>query len=151
MFQNSILALPKNLSAVINRIMAEINYETLGRKVAELYPDIAKQLIITPTLCELSLIPEIFSTHFKDSTESNSRFVFIGVILSLYDPDVLTGFKTNLRYGVRSEIAKIFSVSDTVISHNLQIVRNYYMIYRKFKTSVDYISHQISEEYAIQQ
>lgn len=128
--------------------MAEINFETLGRKVAELHPDIAKQLVVIPTLCDLSFISQIFDAKFRESKEPNARFVFIGVILSLYDPDVLSGWKSNLKCGIRKKLANIYSVDDTVISHNLQTVRNYYMIYRNFKKSVDYISSQIKEEHA---
>ena len=127
--------------------MENSDYTILGRKVVSIYPEIAKNLTIEPLLSDLRLIPLIFE-KMPLKCEKDARFIFIGVILSLYDPDVLNGFKTNLRYGVRGELAKIFKISETVISHNLQTVRNYYMIYRKFKTSVDYISHQISEEYA---
>ena len=91
---------------------------------------------------------EIFNIHFKDQSDSNSRYTFIAVILSLYDPDILQGWKVNLKYGIRKQIALLYSVDETVISHNLQTVRNYYAIYRNFKKSVDYISDQIKEQYA---
>jgi len=126
----------------------EINYETLGRKVAELYPDIAKQLHVKPDLNDLSIIQQIFDSRFKDNPDTNKRFIFIGVVLSLYDPDILRGWKQYLNRGIRRELSSICGVSETAISHNLQTVKDYYNIYVTFKKSVDYISALIKEEYA---
>jgi len=128
--------------------MAEINYEILGRKVAELYPVITKELVRTPIFCDVSLLTEIHNQHFSDRKGAKSKLIFIGVILQLYDPDVLSGWKRNLCRGIRSQLAMLFNVSDTAISNNIQTVRNYYMIYKKFKTEVDYISDEISKQYA---
>lgn len=128
--------------------MADINYEILGRKVSELYPNIAKELVKSPQLCDISLIEEIHDQHFSDKQSAKSKLIFIAVILQLYDPDVLSGWKRNLCRGIRNHIAILFSVSDTAISNNIQTVRNYYAIYRKFKTEVDYFSDLISKEYA---
>lgn len=127
--------------------MTEINYNAIGRKVAALYPELVKEMMVSPALEDINLIPEIFSNHFKDPSDSEKRMVFIGVILSLYDPDVLAGWKPTLKYGIRTQIAKIYSVGETVISHNLQTVRNYYLIYKKYKSQVDTITNQIKEEY----
>jgi len=127
--------------------MAEINYEILGRKVAELYPNITKELVKTPTLSDVTLLTEIYHQQFSIRSDAKSKLIFIGVILHLYDPDVLSGWKRNLCRGIRSQLAMLFNVSDTAISNNIQTVRNYYMIYKKFKTEVDYISEEISKQY----
>ena len=126
--------------------MAE-NYEILGRKVAELYPDIAQKLRVTSILIDPELITDIRERYFSSTDSTKSKLVFIAVILNLYDPDVLTGWKRNLCKGVRHCLASQFSVSDTAISNNIQTVRNYYTIYRKFKIEVDYFSEQISKDY----
>lgn len=127
--------------------MAE-NYEILGRKVAELYPDIAQKLIVHSVLSDPELITELRELYFEHIDSTKSKLVFIALILNLYDPDVLTGWKRNLCKGVRHTLAGMFSVSDTAISNNIQTVRNYYAIYRKFKTEVDYFSSEISKVYA---
>ena len=127
-----------------------VNYEILGRKVAELYPDIAEKLIVSPVLSDTGFITEIKEIYFSDSQSTKSKLVFIAVILNLYDPDVLSGWKRNLCNGVRHILASLFGVSDTAISNNIQTVRNYYTIYRKFKTEVDYFSSEIGKEYAKQ-
>lgn len=131
----------------------EINYEILGRKVAILHPDIAERLNSSPKLTDVLLVSEIFR-RVSETELSGNRYNFnhthliIGVILNLYDPDVLEGWKRNLCRGVRSQLALCFNVCDTAISNNIQTVRGYYLTYRKFKESVDYISAQISEEYS---
>ena len=126
--------------------MAE-HYEILGRKVAELYPEIAEKLRVESKIKDLELISEIHDLYFNSTDSSKSKHIFIAIILNLYDPDVLTGWKRNLYKGVRHRLAGMFSVSDTAISNNIQTVRNYILIYRKFKTEVDYFSTEISKQY----
>lgn len=127
--------------------MADINYEILGRKVAELYPDIAEQLTVRARITDMELISEIHDQYLNSESSTKNKLIFIGIILSLYDPDVITGWKHNLCKGVRHRLASLFSVSDTAISNNIQNVRNYYAIYKKFKIEVDYISNEISQRY----
>ena len=126
--------------------MAE-NNEILGRKVRELYPEIAEKLTVIAALSDLELITDIHDQYFSSEQSTKSKLIFVSVILNLYDPDVLSGWKRNLCKGVRHRLASMFCVSDTAISNNIQTVRNYYTIYRKFKTEVDYFSKEISKQY----
>lgn len=128
--------------------MADINYEILGRKVSELYPEIAKELIKSPQLCDISLIEEIHDHHFSENQSAKSKLIFIAVILQLYDPDVISGWKMLCKSsGIRSKLAILLNVSCPQISNHIQTVRNYYTIYRKFKTEVDYFSDLITKQY----
>jgi len=52
--------------------MAEINYEILGRKVAEIYPDITKELVKTPTISDVSLLTEIYHQQFSVRSDAKS-------------------------------------------------------------------------------
>lgn len=126
--------------------MQKTNYETLGRKLTKLYPHIAQQLSpIKPIFSDICIIKEIWERLCNEKYEYSSRAIFIGVVLNLYDPEVLAGFKLKLKTGIRSELAFILNSKETIISHNIRTVKNYYEIYSDFKKTVDSISTQITE------
>ncbi len=129
--------------------MAETNYEILGRKVKMLYPEIAEKLISKPVLSDIEKIPDIFCTcHFNQNTDHKTKLFFIAVILKLYDPDVLAGYKRNLSKGIRGRIAVLFGSSETAISNNIKTVRDYYSVLRWFYSDVNYIYQEISKVYS---
>ena len=126
--------------------MQKTNYETLGRKLTKLYPHIAQQLSpIKPIFSDMFKIRNIWFIVCNEKYDYSSRAIFIGVVLSLYDPEVLAGFKLKLKTGIRSELAFILNSKETIISHNIRTVKNYYEIYSDFKKTVDSISTQIVE------
>jgi hypothetical protein len=116
----------------------------LGRKVRTIYPDLARELEREPKLTDISLIPQIIKTHYRPSDD---RFIFLGAILNLYDPDVLDGWKRNLCKGIRPKMAELFGVTHTAISNNVATIQNYMLIYKKFKDSVEQLSDEIEETY----
>ncbi len=128
-----------------------INYQILGRKFYVLYPELAGKHIneSEPILTDINLIDEIFHEHFsKAKFNYQTRLTFIAVVLKLYDPDMLGGWKTKLCIGVRSRLSQLAGVRDEAISNNLRIVRNYYEIYKGFKEKVDYFTREITNQYA---
>lgn len=124
----------------------------LGLKVRTLHPDLAEELLKSPRLKDAQLVPEIFN-RVSEIDITGNRYAFnkthliVAVILHLYDPDVLEGWKRNLCRGVRSQLSACFDVCDTAISNNIMTVKNYYLTYRKFKEKVDLISDEIAEHY----
>ncbi|MDP2334859.1 MAG: hypothetical protein Q8N05_00115 [Bacteroidota bacterium] len=133
-----------------------MNYEleTLGRKVKELHPDLASELMRKPKLTDTGLIPEIIKSHYQGKIEgkcagriNDGKDVFIGAILQLYDPDVLSGWKRNLRRGIRSQLANLFDVSPTAISNHIKTLQGNWLIYRKYQEKVERLSNEIAEIY----
>lgn len=126
--------------------MKKSDYEILGRKLTKLYPDIAKQLSpIKPIFSDICKIKGIWERLCNEKYDYSSREIFIGVVLNLYDTEVLAGFKLKLKTGIRSELAFVLNSKETIISHNIRTVKNYYEIYSDFKKTVDCISTQIAE------
>lgn len=126
--------------------------ELIGYKLRALYPELAKELTSSQMLADLSLIPTIYETHFKNAPKSederfNGRLIFVGVILKLYDPDTLEGWKRNMVKGIRNQLAGIIGVTPTAISNHIGTVQNYMLIYQKFKDKVENLSKEIAEVY----
>jgi hypothetical protein len=125
--------------AVINNLPDSI----LGYKLRVLYPELVKELEKKPRLSDISAIPELIKTYYDPA----DRLVFLAVILNLYDPDVLAGWKRNLCRGIRSQLAELFDVSPTAISNTVGTAQNYMLIYKNFKDKVERLSNEIAEIY----
>ena len=125
-----------------------INFDVLGKKLLQQYPYIANQLIIQPKLTSTSLIPDIhdlFEEQFK-TNQRDKQLVFICVIVRLYDPDALEGYKP-LKKGLRKILSETLNLYPTQISHHLQKVRDYLPIYADFANHVGYFYEVISKEF----
>ncbi len=135
--------------------MTNIDYEILGKKVLEKYPYIAKELIETPTLNNLELLPEILQTIQEEKgtpiskkQHTDFRMIVTAVIVKLYDPEIFSGYKRNLRHGLRQSLSNQMNCSPTQISHLLKSVRDYLSIYSDFAQEVIYLYEKIRKEYA---
>lgn len=129
--------------------MPHINFDVLGRKLLKQYPYIANQLIIQPRLTNLNLVPEIFQ-HFNDRIDESQRdktLIFLAVVVKLYDPDVIDGWKPRLIKGLRQQLSMTIGIQPTQISHLLQKVRDYSIIYADFANRVGYFYEIISKKY----
>ena len=126
---------------------------TLAKKVRVLYPDLVNELEREPRIKDIGFMPKVCQTIEKIELPDNGRYSFnrnhliIGVVLCLYDPDVLEGWKTKLNRGIRGKLATYFNVCPTAISNHIVTVRGYYQTIKKFKDYTDSISNQIAEFY----
>jgi len=127
--------------------------ELLGFKLRALYPELARDLTNVQILSDCSLLPEIYNRYFRNYPENKSErikgsYLFVAVILKLYDPDMLQGWKRNMIHGLRNPIAELLEVSPNAISNQIITVQNYMLIYQKFKDRVEVLSKEIAEIYS---
>jgi len=131
--------------------MTDINYKILGQKLIEKHPEIAKDLVNRAVLYDLGIIPEITDIIFchdkiQGINDFEKREIILAVILKLYDPDHLEGYK-KMKSGLRGSIAILFKCSPTRITHLSQKVNNLLSIYKDFEVNVDYFVNLIIEKY----
>lgn len=130
--------------------MAETNYEIIGRKLKVLDPDKFNELNDIPVLSDISIIPKILTEISCYTFESNftKAQTTIAIMLRLYEPDVLNGWKKGIdRNGTREELSRHLSKAPGKISDYIAKVRNYYLIYKRFHNEVDYIASEIGRKY----
>lgn len=124
-----------------------MNYEVLGRKVAMYYPEVAKELSGQPALTDFDLIPEIFKNHFEGKDLEN--LAKIAIIVKLYDPDALDGWKW-IKRGVLPRLALLLGVKTCTISNHIKDARSYILIYQGFKDTVEGTAKKIAVYYSKQ-
>ncbi len=101
--------------------MPPINYEILYRKLDKKYHHIVEELVQFPKVENLGLLPKIKRVVYSSplisfKRENLKKEYFVAVVLTLYDPDHLKGYK-KIRSGLRVEISKQLGCSPTLISH----------------------------------
>ena len=74
------------------------------------------------------------------------RKKFIFIILALYSPSTLVGYK--IRIGLRDRISKVTGLVGTAISHNIDDLLFYYSLYASFQDDVDNMYGYIMERLA---
>jgi len=84
----------------------------------------------------------------KSRSHSNARRILFAVILNLFNPELLH----NLIDGSfspkgRKSIEKALGLSKRTVNYDMCKARNYYKIYRDFRTKVDLITSKIIESY----
>tara|TARA_R110002050_G_C8959767_1_gene514191 strand:+ start:6985 stop:7359 length:375 start_codon:yes stop_codon:yes gene_type:complete len=124
-----------------------MDYEILGRKVATYYPEVAKELSGEPALTDFDLIPEIFKNHFEAKELEN--LAKIAIIVKLYDPDALDGWKL-LKRGILPRLALLLGVKTCTISNHVTSARGYMLVYQGFKNTVEGTANKIAAYYSKQ-
>ncbi len=130
----------------------EPDYELLGRKLVSNYPAIAKDLIQHPVLYDMSLVPLIAEHVFNHKiligkTKTEKKEYLVAIILMLYDPEMLSGFKRRMRTGLRSELNKIIAGCPTVISNIYRKVEILLKVYKDFNSEVERIVDEIRNKF----
>lgn len=131
--------------------MTEINYEIIGRKLKVFDPATFKELNDIPKLSDISVICQILEDISCLQFKSNftKEYIYLAIILKLYEPDVLNGWKRGMaKNGLRPILSDYFACCTSNISNYIPRVRNCYLIYKVFKEEVDYIALEIGEKYA---
>lgn len=129
--------------------MDNSKYKILGKKLIEKHPEIAKNLMSKPILLDISHLPAIKKLIEKDErtlqkSQFEKREVVVAVILKLYDPDSLEGYK-NMRKGLRTAISTLYLCKSDLISHISRKVNNLLSVYKDFQSDVNYFVETISE------
>ena len=128
-----------------------IDDRILGAKLKDRYPDIAKSLVSEPILFDLDLLPrikEIIESDIRVSEkgEFERKELIVAVILKLYDPYHLEGYK-KMKRGLPKAISELFPHSSkSLISHLSRKVNNLISIYRTFEQDVNYFVGLISDK-----
>ncbi len=127
--------------------MKSINYELLAKKLIIKHPELARELINAPKLEDTTFLPEIRKAiesdeRLKGASKYEKRDAVIAVILTLYDPDHLEGYK-KMRNGLRLSLSKLFSCNPVIISYLSKKVNNLLVIYTDFKDDVRYFADLI--------
>ena len=122
-----------------------MKFETLGRKVAVKYPELVEELLVPPLLTNKDLIPEVLNKQFAG--KEIEKYEVIAVVLRLFDPEVLEGYKSKVMPGTRTNLSNYFGVSGTAISNNVASIKNYWHVYRKFKEKVEDMAFEIAGKY----
>ena len=121
----------------------KINYEILVRKVKKHYPHIYEELILIPEVMDFNYINTVFDYFVSIGKNprkiGDNKLIFIAVIVKLYDPDVFSGDKKNLRNGLRAKLAMVLHSEPSTISHGLKTSKNYFEIYVLFREEVNTI------------
>lgn len=121
------------------------------KKVERLYPHIAEEIARKPLLTDAGQIPLLYA-RFKNMVafpvEKGSEFyefqaLFIGVILTLYDPDYLADHKKKVVPGMRDELARLFEVDGSTISWWISQIKGRMRIYKDFDDNVQRICDRL--------
>lgn len=102
--------------------------------------------LTTPTLSDLDLMPQIWEMLKDEVKEAELRRVFIVVILFLFAPKSLVGYK--LPFGIREAMAKSMRLrlkNHSFISNNIRTSLFYYEQYRDFRSQVDAAIEKVKE------
>jgi len=130
------------------------NYYQLGRKLSVKYPDFAKHLTNSDNIPENleTFIPALYSKFIllrpekaSRNEKNRNRMEFIAIVVKHFDPEALTMDKS-LKKGIRTHLATQFNCGSSLISHTLKTVKNYLIIYKEFKISVEYIYQELFEK-----
>lgn len=122
------------LTKTISRLSAirEMKAE-LSREEAEL----AAPLIADE--CKVGNVYDLFTAivgqRLRKRSVSMYRKMFIFVVLFLFSPSSLAGFK--IRRGLREKIAEVLDCTRSNVSHDYHDVGFYYHTYKKFRDEVD--------------
>jgi hypothetical protein len=109
----------------------------IARRLASEYPRLFNHLSLQDSLSDFSELSQIVS--FVESEENCdydggwewlqgrelSQFIYLGmaVCVALHDPDYLKHQNKNLKYGLREELAKIFSMKGNTVSPRLKVIK----------------------------
>ncbi len=118
------------------------------KKVEKLYPEISEKVNVTPRLSNLELIEILFAFYVdhlevpeRGSEQSEFRLLFIGIVLKLYDPDYLSGFKKKVRDGLSGSLGSVLDINDSGMSWWFSQVSGRLRIYKDFSDAVDTFSN----------
>lgn len=132
------------------------NDKLIGSILIKKYPDVARSVSATieslkpmktnprdiePILkhfCELKEIPkgDISGLVFSHS-KSNNRLIFIGVILSFYDPRKLIFGCNNVQTGLTKELSRLLKCRSNTIASYIRTVIDRYSVEKDFKLEID--------------
>lgn len=105
----------------------------LSREEAEL------SVPLMEDVCQVGNVYDLFTAiigkRLRKRSAAMERKKFIFIILYLYCPSSLAGFK--IRRGLREKIAEVLDCTCSNVSHDYKDIGFYYRTYRKFRTDVD--------------
>lgn len=113
------------------------------------------KMLSKPAIDDFSYITDIYAwaKEYLEKSEVPKRISnpvhrkkFIFIILALYSPSTLVGYK--IRIGLRDRISKVTGLVSTAISHNIDDLLFYYSLYASFQDDVDNMYGYIMERLA---
>lgn len=87
------------------------------------------------------LYTNIIGKRLKKRGTSSERKQFVFIILFLYSPSSLAGFK--MRRGLREKIAEVLDCTCSNVSHDYKDIGFLYRTYKKFRNDVDNVLAEI--------
>lgn len=129
----------------------ELSDKVFRRKVEKLFPEVAEQVTIRPLLTDFNNISCLYNCFvrlvkpLKDS-DNEFRVLFFGVILKLYDPDYVAGFKKKTIDGLRPVMAKLFDISEESVSWWFSQAVGRMSVYKNISDNIDMISRELVEQ-----
>jgi hypothetical protein len=128
----------------------DVSDKVFRRKVEKLYPEIAESVTNSPIFTDVDSISGLYNCFvrlvkpLKDS-DNEFRVLFFGVILKLYDPDYVAGFRKKVKDGLRPVMAKLFCIEEETVSWWFSQVKGRMLIYKDIADNIDVICHKLTE------
>lgn len=126
-----------------------VSDKVFRKKVERLYPEIAGKVTETPQFSDTGKVPYLFGLFSelfgisKSELDSEAKILFAGIILKLYDPDFISGFRKKVRDGLRPAVASIFGIEENAATWWFGNASARLRIYRDFAEAVESASTKI--------
>lgn len=124
-----------------------VSDKVFRKKVERLYPEIAGKVTETPQFSDTGKVPYLFGVFSElfgiSELDSEAKILFAGIILKLYDPDFISGFRKKVRDGLRPAVASIFGIEENAATWWFSNASARLRIYRDFAEAVESASTRI--------
>jgi hypothetical protein len=134
----------------------EPNYKLIYNKLQAKYPEIAEELkpinpefngyLILSFFTAFCRVKGVTFADISKKGNNDTRELFLGVCVLVFDPEYLFGYKKKLRKGLRPKIASLFGMEERLISYNLRKVKDFIEIYDNFRNEVEHIYKRVKIE-----
>lgn len=136
--------------------LSSLDYRNIGIMLYKLHPETARHVLkqvenTKPLKTDFSEIPELFTRfcklkgiagiNFSTRTRTkkeyvNLRLIFIGVIIKLYNPELISLPQTKMKRKLQAQLSKVLKVNNTWISQSVSTVLVRLNVYEDFSNDV---------------
>jgi len=129
----------------------DLSDKVFRRKVEKLFPEVAEKVTISPLFKDTENIFSIYNSFKRlviplNDSDNEFRVLFFGVILKLYDPDYVAGFKKKTIDGLRPVMAKLFDISEESVSWWFSQAVGRMSVYKNIADNIELICHELITE-----